>query len=543
MATSHVFNNKRYKLPGVYATTKADITPAAVVADYGRVLLIDTGSNAGWGAGQASTLYRIQSASDFRNIVKGGPLYPLGTALFEPSNIRDTAGVSEVLFISAKSVVNGKMSLQAILTETPTPLDLNCKNLGSWANTEFVDVVTKEVLKKGYQMKIEREAGSELTHPWHRFSLYESQYTGINSLDGMPYNSIYAENITSNRLITISPKITSFEQFFDWLKTDVIMSDLFEVSSETEAQIIALGNTNNKFNVSGIGVDEDCLVTGCSETYTPEVLDEVLSQIQNVNANFVLCDQKLLHANNLKIQYWASNESRFPIAVVIPGGDSKAEFADTIAAAKTFNNDLTRVVYNGIKSLLNNVNGQARLHSSLVHAGYLLGREAGLTPQVPMTFKEINISGLISPISENDKEDCLDNGIMTTYYDDDIERYVCLKGINTLQNNTQLVNQDGSTHSTQCRRIADYVNREMIIDAKRDLFTQRNGVTIVTLTEKFLRDWVEVKLKQKVNRELIAAYLPESISVVREQDAYFVSYKFRPSYEINFIFMTGFMIN
>ena len=51
MATSYFFDNKQTILPGAYSTIKSTINIPSIVANYGRVLVIDNGTGAGFGGG------------------------------------------------------------------------------------------------------------------------------------------------------------------------------------------------------------------------------------------------------------------------------------------------------------------------------------------------------------------------------------------------------------------------------------------------------------------------------------------------------------
>lgn len=549
MATSHIFNGKRYRLPGAYAATKADVTPSAVSADYSHVLVIDTGLCKGWSAGASSIseherrsnggLKRFRSPSDMRDFLKGGPMYPLADALFRPSALRDTPGTSDVFFISAKETKAS--SLKLIFNdrgdfnddfnndykneESEYPfIELISRNEGEWGN----GVVNDEGgLLIGYGALVEKGVRDPKKYI---VNILQGTFTGRKEDDELPFDEIYPKDAIP-RLIAKSPELETYEDFEKWFSRDENLHSRFFIGeNKLKGKIYMLKDTL-------------LLAEGGSDTYTPKAFEKALDICKNTSAYFIMSDQKLDHANNHRLQSWSSNEVKFSNVVIIPGGDDSSEFKDTIEATKSFNSDNVRIVYNGIKlpSAIG-IDGE-RAYSSFIHAGYLVGREAGLLPQVPMTFKEIDIKDLATPISTEQLEDCLDYGIMTTYYDDDLDRFCCLKGVNTLQNNLQMINPDGSTHSTQCRRIADYINKEMIIDAKRELFTQREGMTTTSLSERFVKDWVVLKLRQKVDRDLIARFDQASVEVVRDKDAYFVNYKFAPNHEINFMFLTGFMIN
>ena len=80
---------------------------------------------------------------------------------------------------------------------------------------------------------------------------------------------------------------------------------------------------------------------------------------------------------------------------------------------------------------------------------------------------------------------------------------------------------------------------------KKQIFGDQNGVNANTVSEEYLTDWIKVFLTSKVATEtqdnLILSF--SDVSVRREGDTYWCSYKFGTNSEIAFIFLTGFAIN
>ena len=179
-----------------------------------------------------------------------------------------------------------------------------------------------------------------------------------------------------------------------------------------------------------------------------------------------------------------------------------------------------------------------------VHAAYILGRPCGLLPQVPITNKTIGIEGLVHNLTERQREQALRSGILTTYFDTDFGDFVCLKGVNSLQNNANLINPDGTSYSIQVMRIVTQLNHDLTINAKLQLLGQPQGVNRNTLSAAYVKNWTEAFLETKVatasQDNLILSF--RDVTVSRREDSYWVTYGIVINNEIDKIFFTGFMI-
>jgi hypothetical protein len=169
---------------------------------------------------------------------------------------------------------------------------------------------------------------------------------------------------------------------------------------------------------------------------------------------------------------------------------------------------------------------------------------ASLAPQIPLTFKKVGVDGLSHILNDSDQEICLDSGILTTIYDSDSADFRVLQGINTLQNNTYVLNSDSTSFSIQLNRIISQLNRELIVKAKTELLQNPQGVNRNTLSAAYLKNWIETYLQTKVATgtvdNLILSY--QDVTVTFVQDSYFATYSVVANSEITKIFITGFMI-
>jgi hypothetical protein len=158
-----------------------------------------------------------------------------------------------------------------------------------------------------------------------------------------------------------------------------------------------------------------------------------------------------------------------------------------------------------------------------------------------LTFKSINIDGLAHNLTDKEKENALDGGVFCTYFDSDFRDFVCLRGINSLQNNNNLVNTDASSYSIQLRRIVAQLNKDLAINAKIQLLGQPQGVNRNTLSANAVKEWTRGFLQSKTatsaQDDIILSF--DNIVVTRQETAYYVQYGVIPNGEIDMMFFTG----
>jgi len=87
------FGGKRIVEPGVYAQTKSGVTARPNNFPFGNVMIIDTGSGAGWGGGSGvagelanglGSVYSFENPNDFKGFVKGGMIWDASEYIFNP---------------------------------------------------------------------------------------------------------------------------------------------------------------------------------------------------------------------------------------------------------------------------------------------------------------------------------------------------------------------------------------------------------------------------------------------------------------------------
>ena len=109
MATAINVKGRIVTRPGVYSDIKSGIKNPPLALSYGNICIIDDGIGAGYGGGAGingtlnsnqDAIYAFNTIQDFRDFVKGGPLWLIAEPLFKPAGA-GVSGVSTVFFIRA----------------------------------------------------------------------------------------------------------------------------------------------------------------------------------------------------------------------------------------------------------------------------------------------------------------------------------------------------------------------------------------------------------------------------------------------------------
>ncbi len=539
MATSFIFNNRRVVLPGAYSTVKSVVKNPPTRLDWGSICIIDTGSGAGFGGGSGvqgskavgkESVYVLDDIHEFREFTKGGVWWHLADPLFNPA--RGAVGVSRVFFIRACSTTPASIEF------APDggggnggTLSLNCKDEGLVGNGALSSGGN---LKTGYAAKL--VSGEEDLEKFI-FKIFRGTYKGVAE-DGFPWNGISDEDSVPE-LITQSPEFSNFKELVAWAEKDKIFNNVFEIKTKT------VSGTGEVTSADLSSYQGYILAAGGTENYAASsVLSDALDAVKDLAFTFFLSDkfgEDAEDSNNTAILSHIYNSARFEKMLVVGGGSDFNEFDDSLEAATYFNSDRVILVHGGVKKKSSLIGGGFRSFPSLYKAAVVLGRICGIAPQIPITFKNIDIDGEIHQLNDKQKEKCLEHGVLATYFDHDNGWFQVLQGVNTLQKSDNLLNEDGTTFSIQLRRITSQINRELEVNIKKELLSDRNGVNRNTLSPEYLRDWVigylQMKTATTTSDNVIISF--RNVTAERNQDAYFVEYEFEANTEINKVFVTG----
>lgn len=382
----------------------------------------------------------------------------------------------------------------------------------------------------------------------YKLTYYKGTYTGLDTVisNGEPFNGI-AEADTKQIELVDTPEFASINEIQDFLLNDFTFNQFFKLKTFT----VVGGGTVDATDLTNNSTHQ--IASGGTETYGAGNLNTVLDYLKSNLASFILLDKwgaDAQHARNLTILAWNNLEARYPKEVYVGGGKTEDNFVSgstgsSIDIAVAYNNENTTIVHAGTS--IPKVGGGLKDYDSIYNAANWLGREAGIEPQVPLTQKQINIAATLHPLSDKQQDLCIDRGILATIFDEDYDpgRFVCLKGVNTLQDNENLVNENSTSASKQLRRIIRQLNKELIINAKRKIFGDENGVNRNTLSitdiSVFVQDFLSSKIATPQDDNLIILF--QNINVKVQGDAYYVSYEFEPNFEVNFLLMTGVLID
>ena len=545
MATSHYFNGRQVKLPGVYSAVKSLMDTPIIAAPYSKALIVNVNPDNSFGGsvnGELTkgndALYRLRSLSQAQGLLRSGKLYHVTQPLFRPSRSAGVSGISELYYINALTTTSPVLTVPLTL---PVVLTFKVKDEGTTSNG--VAVSGSAGLASGYGLTIESGIRSSAKFI---FKFWRGTFKG-NYSDGIAYDEVTKES-SKPELLVQSPEVSTFAQLVAWANTDKVFAQGFQIGTATDAagagySFVAGDKTN---------AGEFILAASATATYATTDLEAALNLVKDLDFTTLIMLDKVGDngaADTLatRLQYFIQSEVKGEKFLSVPGVSTGAstDLSSNVTEAQNFNSDRVWLVHGMIrKNSIIAPKGYREFDSIYLNA-LMVGRLLGLAPQIPGTFKNIDIDGITGQLDDLQKEDCLDSGILTVVYDKELEDFVILRDINTLQNNQVLQNPDGSSFSIQLTRISAQLNRDIIVNAKRTIFSRQDGTNRLTLSEQYLSDWTASFLNSKIAEptrdNLIISW--SDVNVTREADAYYITYKFSPNNSIDFAFFTGFSIS
>ena len=552
MATSHIFGGKKIEIPDVYSQILSGFKNPPSDVDYGHVLIIDTGSGAGGGGGAGITgtlssgtdaVYGFDNIDDFRNFTEKGFWYFLAKPLFEPltENQIKQPGVSKITFIKAATTVPASMTFhpQGDLSDSmgfAGTIIIKIRNEGLVGNGALN---TNSELSRGYGFKI-KVGVVDATKIIMEF--YRGTFRGLDQ-NGNPIGGI-AEADTTAQLLCQSDEFDTLPELITWMNSSTDFGQYFYYDAANSSVLNTGTLETDDVIVTYTGYT---LASGGTESYSAGNLTAALLAVKKLSCDFIFADgygANSYSANNLAIVDAAQNDMKFKPQVYISSGSTKAEFTSkSIVDAKAYDSQQVTIVHGG--SRISNRNSSIGYYQfdSYYTTALLLGREAGLQPQVPMTFKNISVNGLQHVLNETEMKQALNYGVLAVIPDNGV--FEVLKGVNTLQQNQFLLNDDGTTSSKQLFRIAHQINKLILINAKLQLLKDPSGVNRNTLSELDVAQWTKRFLKgiqaTPTSDNLIISF--GDVTVTRESDAYNIQYSFSANTEISFLFFTGLIVD
>jgi endonuclease YncB( thermonuclease family) len=543
MATQFNFNGQLVKLPGAYTQVKSGITNPPLDLSYGNVLIIDIDNTNEFGGGAGingelaegkDSIYTFDNLRSFRSFIRGGKQWDISQPLFKPFGA-GINGISNLHYVRALSTVAADTTIDLTGSSAGGEFTIQSKHEGLSGNGS----ITGTELTKGLGFIIEASPSDP-----SKFivKFYRGTFTG-NGADNIAYDGI-AETSTTAELIATSDAFDNTDDLKAWMDIDFDFNNHFSLESYTKTSTGAVVTSDISAYTSLTAF------SGGTQTFATSDLTAVLDAVAELDYTFVLApDSGSDHSsatNNAILSHLVS-DARFEKFMVVAGGDDKNTFtSESIAAAVAYDTDKVIVVHGGVKVASNATGTGLRDKSAEYKAAAAIGRIAGLEPQTPVTFKGLNYAAEQHRLNKNEKETALDNGVLATAFDGDINAFTVVQGVNSLQRNKNVVNADGTSHSIQLKRIAAQLNKEIEVNAKQQLLgNQGAGPNRSTISPAVVQEWLAAYLGRKTATatidNLILGFQDISVEVI--QDAYAVNYAFTPNFEINKLFFTGLIID
>lgn len=541
MATEITFGGKRIKQPGAYSLIKSGITNPPLALDFGNALIIDTGQSSGFGGGSGvngeldqnkKSIYAFNRVSDFRDFVHGGFWWMIAEALFRPGGA-GVDGVSTLHYVRAGTTTAATASWNPVGGGTNGgDVTFQVKNEGEVGN----GVETGGELTQGYAfvMKVGTVDPSKFV-----LEFYRGTFKGSDS-EGDPYDFIAAADALPE-LVARSAEFATVDEFKNWADNSSAFQAHFNISAFTsngDGSVDAADQTTYQANT---------LFAGGTESFSATDLDDALTALQDVDYTFVLAPDSgadAQSADNGSILAHIDTEARYDKFMVVGAQDGETDFSTSIGDAQFYDSEQVIVVHGGVNVNAPTVSG-LKQRGAVYKAAQVLGRIAGLEPQVPGTFKNLNYHSEVHDITNDQANAALDAGLLVTRLDPELNDYVIVQAVNSLQDNSNIVNQNGDSHEISVERIKAQLNKELIVNSKRQLLGNPSGTNRSTLSEETIKNWTAAYLDRRTATEtddnLIIGY--QNISVEVQQDAYLVNYEFEPNFPVNKLLFTGFIID
>lgn len=529
MATVVNFHGKNYIEPGAYAVSVYNPTSVTNVSEFGNVMIIDTGLSmngsyefAG-GSGVHGELnkglksvYGFDNYEDFLSFVGGGLVGDIAKKIFTPMD--GVTGAPKLYYCRAATTTCAKISLAF----SSGKLELKCKNEGIAGN----GVISDGQLKVGYAARV--VAGTDDASKF-KLQVYRGSYMGSDDA-GEPFGSKKFSEAVSY-LLSESEEFSTLGELYEWARADKYVLAHFVVS-KTGTDDIALS-----------AISLTAASGGTTEYLNDTEYADVLEAISELDISFFLATNttaaKGIDSNTTgRLFTFLKNDAKFTEFLVIPGGsddsDLFGEKNTSQAIAKYYDSGQVVVVHGAPIIDRKDGNGEKQL-SSIYLAATIVGLNAGLSPQSPLTFRRIGYQSFAYDLKKKEREKALQAGIMHVR---NVSGYWCInQGVTTLQDNKKTIANDGQSMELSIELIKAQLNKELIVDSQ----TRFVGKTGATASAQTVKNFTETKLQSLTATadadNLIIAW--KNVKVVTKNSDYQITYDFQPNLPVNKLFFTG----
>lgn len=531
MSTVSNFYGRACIEPGSYAATVYNPTSVVNVANFGNVMIIDTGlskNNEYEFAGGAGingelskglkSVYEFSDYESFAAFMGGGKVCDIAQKLFTP--VGQSKGTPKLYYTRAATTKCANISLELSAGIT---LNLKCKNEGIAGNGALVG----GVLKVGYAAKIIAGINGGFA-----LQVSRGSFQGVDEA-GESYGAKSVENAEPSLLVE-SEEFETLAQLYNWAIADKTILANFIVSKaglettplKVVAQVLATGGT------SGFLSNGD--------------FDAVLEAIPELDVTFFLCTKYGAEgtdaATNGKLYTFLKNSAKFDEFMVVPGGkddsDLLGEVGTSQAIAKLYNSGKVVVIHGAPEVVRKDGNGTKQL-DSIYFAADVIGLAAGAAPQTPLTFKRVGYQSFVYDLKKKEREKALQAGIMHAR---NVSGYWCInQGITSLQDNKKAISDDGQSMELSIELIKAQLNKELMLEGA----TRFTGNTAAQSNPASVKNFTETKLSSLVAKagadNLIISW--KNAKVVALNGDYTITYDFVPNVPVNKTFFVGNMLD
>ena len=531
MATVVNFHGKNYIEPGSYAATVYNPTSVVNVAEFGNVMIIDTGLSmngsyefaGGSGvhgelAQGLKSVYEFENYEDFLSFMGGGFVGNLAEKIFTP--LTGSAGAPKLYYARAATT---KCATLTITISSGNSLVLKCKNEGVAGN----GVKVGEVLKVGYGAQIVAGDAADT----FKLQVYRGSYMGTDDA-GESFGAYSLDDAQPN-LIAESDDFTTLQELYDWASSNRYMLSNFVVSMQGsgETELAA--------------VEMELATGGTTQYLSGTEYDDILEAIDELDVTFFLCTnlnaasgKGVDAATNGKLFTFLKQDAKFTEFMVVPGGqddtDLLGESNSSQAIAKYFNSGQVVVVHGSPIVDRKDGNGTKQL-PTIYLAAAIIGLNAGMAAQTPLTFKRVGYQSFAYDLKKREREKALQAGILHVR---NVSGYWCVnQGVTTLQANKKTIADDGQSFELSVELIKAQLNKELILEGQ----TRFTGQTAAQASPESVKNFTETKLDSLVastgNDDLLISW--QNVKVSANNGDYFITYDFVPNVPVNKTFFVG----
>ena len=539
MATVVNFQGKKCIEPGSYAAVVYNPTSVVSVAEFGNCMIIDTGlslakvndTNAEFAGGSGikgelaqglKSVYEFDNYEDFLSFIGGGLVGDIAEKIFTPRD--GVAGAPKLYYVRAATTTAAKITLNF---DADAKLVLTCKNEGLAGNGIAVD----GVLKTGYAATV--VAGDEKGK--FKIQIFKGTFKGVDAA-GEPYGA-YAIGDAKPDLIVESDDLSTLGEAYNWAVNDRVVSSYFKVTEEGAES-------------TSLKIIEQTQATGGTTSYLKSgEYANVLEAIEELDISFFLCTnlnsaegKGIDSGTNAKLFTFIKQDAKFSEHMFVPGGESDDDLlGDTNTSqsiAKYYDSDQVVVVHGAPIVNRKDGNGTKTLNAIYLTAA-IMGLNAGMAAQTPLTFKRVGYQSFAYDLKRKEREKALQAGIMHVR---NISGYWCVnQGITTLQNNKQMIAEDGQTFELSVSLIKAQINKELILEGQ----TRFTGNTAAQASPESVKNFTETKLASLEASagadNLLISW--KNVSVSAKNGDYYITYDFVPNVPVNKTFFVGNMLD